>query len=481
MIAIRRRAGARYPAPTDGFSPSVAYPEYVHGAPAVADNPVYAMVRDLLADAGLDVARRGTPAWNPLGAYIRPGDRVFVLCNFVYHRRPRETEAAFQAKIAHGSVLRALVDYVLIAAGPAGRVAFGNAPLQSCRWDDVLAQTGARAVLEFYRRAGAPVAAADLRFEITDRDPWGRVRTRTVRDPETPTVEIDLGRSSLLGAPELAAGRFRVSDYHPDRTEAFHHDGSHRYVMHRAVLDADVVISLPKLKTHEKVGITCAVKGFVGAVARKDCLAHHRFGDPGHGGDEYPGRYAFLRPLSRYHDWVNRRPDRSAAQGALQVVDRQVRRALRRLGVPGAGAWHGNDTAWRMAVDLARVVHYADAEGRLHDTPRRRHLVLIDGIVAGEGNGPLAPRAAPAGVLVLSDGVLDADRAACRLMGFEPGEVPTIAAGARDGRWSIDPPGGPSAVTILDGRPVPSESVPPVLGRPFAPPDGWRGRLGHRA
>ena len=66
-------------------------------------------------------------------------------------------------------------------------------------------------------------------------------------------------------------------------------------MIHRDVLEADVVIHLSKLKTHEKVGITCGLKGFVGSVGHKDCLAHHRFGPPGRGGDEYPDSQAFLR------------------------------------------------------------------------------------------------------------------------------------------------------------------------------------------
>ena len=34
---------------------------------------------------------------------------------------------------------------------------------------------------------------------------------------------------------------------------------------------------------------------------------------------------------------------------------------------------------------------YADAEGRVHEQPVRRFFSVVDGIVAGEGNGPLDP------------------------------------------------------------------------------------------
>jgi len=60
-------------------------------------------------------------------------------------------------------------------------------------------------------------------------------------------------------------------------------------------------------------------------------------------------------------------------------------------GTVRSGNWHGNDTTWRMCHDLNRILMYADAEGRVHDQPVRRFFSVVDGIVAGEGNGPLDP------------------------------------------------------------------------------------------
>src|SRR5262249_37749383 len=158
-------------------------------------------------------------------------------------------------------------------------------------------------VTDFYRaHAPARVQARDLRLYVTKRDELGRV-TGVDRREEGAAVEIDLGSESLLTEQTQSSPRYRVSDYDPRRTEAFHHDGHHRYVLHRSVLAADVVLSLSKLKTHEKVGITCGLKGFVGAVAHKDCLAHHRFGSPRDGGDEYPDHLRLLRVESTVHDW----------------------------------------------------------------------------------------------------------------------------------------------------------------------------------
>jgi hypothetical protein len=36
------------------------------------------------------------------------------------------------------------------------------------------------------------------------------------------------------------------------------------------------------------------------------------------------------------------------------------------------GSWYGNDTAWRMALDLNRKEHYASKEGKMQKTCTRR-------------------------------------------------------------------------------------------------------------
>ena len=144
-----------------------------------------------------------------------------------------------------------------------------------------------------------------------------------------------------------------------------------------------------------------------------------------------------------------------------------------------AGEWHGNDTAWRMTADLARIVLFADRQGILRDTPQRRFFSVIDGIIGGEGDGPLAPDPRPAGVLLASDNLLAADLAASRLMGFDWRKLRYLD-------WLV------RNASILMGISEPAEEIEirsnvvswesllrdpdsPDLG--FAPPRGWRGAL----
>ena len=439
---------------------------------------VYAAVRSTLLQAGLDASRAGTSDWNPLGKWIRPGQRVFVLCNFVYHRRRGETDEVFWSKCTHGSVLRALVDYLLIATGPTGKISFGNAPLQSCHWPDVLEATGAQQVEEFYQKQGLSVVSRDLRMLVREQTFAGTNSAMDERSEVEHCLRVDLSKESWLNplASSSEPTRFRVTDYDYRRTEAFQSDGQHVYVINREILDSDVIVSLPKLKTHEKVGITCSLKGFVGIVGHKDCLAHHRFGGPNKGGDEYPYHSRLLRMFSKMHEFFYS-TNSARPSSPMVFLDRNLRRVLRILGLIGAGAWHGNDTAWRMTLDLARIATYADRNGSMQQACQRKHLIMIDGIIAGEGQGPLSPSPASSGALIFSDSAVLADWAACKLMGFDPNQIPLLKFSTAAQSFPLFIGNPLEEELVRNEQKITLSRLAPALHRNFVAPAGWEAHL----
>ena len=65
-----------------------------------------------------------------------------------------------------------------------------------------------------------------------------------------------------------------------------------------------------------------------------------------------------------------------------------------------SGNWWGNDTVWRMCLDLNKIVLYGSPDGSFRPATRehrKRHYVLIDGILAGQGRGPMNPGSSPRG------------------------------------------------------------------------------------
>lgn len=477
MISIISDDKVTYPDASDFFSPHIAYPEYSLEHLSRKPNLVYDAVRKVFAQAGLDHSHYGTANWNPLGEFVVPGSRVFVLCNFVYQRRPNESVRNFSAKCTHGSVLRAAIDYILRAVGPRGKVTFGNAPLQSCNWQAVLRDTGADRVAQFYKERGFAVVAPDLRMFIAERNRSGTIG-RVEDIDKGQGVDIDLGSKSLLSQIDRSGVRYRVIDYDPRQTESYQRLNKHVYVINPDILDANVIFSIPKLKTHEKVGITCAIKGCVGIVGSKDSLAHHRFGPPSSGGDEYPtDRFGLKGLLSCFHEAVQKMPIQKRAGRWARFIERLLRFAFRKCSIGSGGAWWGNDTCWRMAVDLARILAYAAPNGALQKVPARSHLALVDGIIGGEGQGPLSPTAVKSGALIFGDNAVAADYAAAIMMGYDPHSLPIVWNATKIEQYPLLTRLLIDERIVCNGARTSFEKQAREVLYHYTPPRGWKGRL----
>ena len=68
----------------------------------------------------------------------------------------------------------------------------------------------------------------------------------------------------------------------------YHLDGRHEYLLAGSAIGCDVLINLPKLKTHKKAGVTLSLKNLVGINTDKNWLPHHTEGYPPGGGIEHP-------------------------------------------------------------------------------------------------------------------------------------------------------------------------------------------------
>lgn len=480
-VAVVRDRGAQYPKGPGPYPPEERYPEF-HGdrgspqssggePPAAAGaNRAFRLVRRVLAEHGCDAARFGTPAWNPLSEWIRPGARVFVLPNLVMHRRWWEPPAQFDAQCTHGSVLRAVLEYVLLATGEKGGIRFGNAPIQGSNFDRSAEEAGYSDVGRHYRDRGLPVEGPlDLRME-------GRVRA------DDPTVRIELGADSLLETLRGARGGepiFRVGTCNPGFTARFHGPRSHVYLVHRDLLEADVIVSVPKLKMHSKVGLTCALKGAVGTVTKKGCLAHFREGAP-EGGDEFPCPTRGTRLASKLND-ISAHAGSGRPGNWVRLATRVGVRVTRSL--PTAvisGNWPGNDTCWRMAIDLSRILLYGRADGTMSDTPQRRHLVLVDGIVAGEGDGPLHATPRPAGIALFGTDPTAVDAGCAYVMGLDPRAIPLLAQSFAPHRYPLTSETLEGLEFLLDGRSASPGDLAAMLDPAPRPPRQWQGACEYR-
>jgi uncharacterized protein (DUF362 family) len=436
-----------YPAEVP-YNPSVEYPEYpFKGFVARQPNLVYDGVRRLFEQLGMDAQALGTPTWNPLGSIVEPGMTVVLKPNFVLSRH-KEKKDLF-AIITHPSVLRALIDYCWIALKGHGEVLVADAPQYDCNYQELLERTGLDKVCNFYAPFnGAQVGYLDLRKYWSPERHFPSMLRPLPGDPKG-SIKINLGKTSALYDH---ANQENLYGAVYDREETFrhHHGEDHIYELSRTIMDADVVISVPKLKVHKKVGVTLNAKGLVGTATNKNLIVHYTLGTPGRGGDQFPD--GLLGPvenlLIRSERWMY---DHFLATPSrpLEYLHRSIywlhNHTTKKLGIKvaeekrqlDAGNWYGNDSAWRMTVDLMRVFYFADGEGQIHSTPQRRLFSVIDGVVGGEGCGPLTPDPHPAGILIGGANPIAADLIATRLMGFDPMKLKVYSSLLEDSLWDF--------------------------------------------
>lgn len=433
----------------------------------------YAAARELLAslfrEAGWDAARADGASWNPFGELIEPGNVVVIKPNWVHHEN--QAGQGMDCMLTHAAVIDAVVELVLRARPR--RVIVGDAPIQGCDFELLKEYGGYRQLEARYAAEGAPVEWADFRRTIRDETrvlPGVRSEIR----PEEDYVLFDVAGRSLLEPISGDAEKFRVAMYNPDLMLRNHAPGRHRYLIARDILEADVVINLPKLKTHKKAGITGALKNLVGINGNKEFLPHHRVGGTGMKGDCYAGKSRFKYLGERLLDASNRRS--GAASLLFLYAARAAYRAARATGADPnmEGSWYGNDTIWRTCLDLNRVFLYGRADGTLGDTPVRRVLTITDAIVCGEGDGPLAPTPHPLGILTLATNSAAAELVHAFLMGFDWRKVPIV----REAFGDFDLPivrFRPEDVELWFEGARSRQPWPALTARPFVAPQQWRG------
>ena len=413
------RGNSAYPKEAP-FHPSESYPEYpFQGILLEPDNAAYSLVRNALHLLALDKSNFGHTAWNPLGDLIEPGDYVLLKPNLIcesHSSRPNEWEQV----ITHPSIIRAVLDYVFIALKGKGKVTVADGPQTDSDFGEILRLTRLNEVVNFFRDKGLEISLLDLR-----RHRWLKRKGVTYKREALPGdpmgyTTIDLGQSSEFKDYPLC-GRFYGADYDMEETAKYHGKGHHTYVLCRSVMDADVLINLPKMKTHKKTGVTLSLKNMVGANGYRNCLPHYTIGTPAEGGDEFSDSNLKNKVQSRGIVGIKKYLTTLGGCGGTltqllfktgKAVFGDTSRVVR------SGNWYGNDTAWRMVLDINKCLFHFGGDGRPRTRPLR-YMSLIDGIIAGEGDGPVAVDAKPCGIVIAGFNPVSVDTVCAELMGFD--------------------------------------------------------------
>jgi len=404
---------------------------------------------------------------------------IAIKPNWVLH----ETDAAFpiRALVTDARLVEAVVEACLVQF-PDASIVVGDVPLQFADFAKIRRQSGLDRVIDRFAHE-TRVRFLDLRREVMVRDATGFMRPADGGhgDPRGYRL-VKLGGESHLEAMSHQSDRFAVNDYSGQVTSANHSRGNHKYLVSQTLLDCNLFINLPKWKSHQKSAITGALKNVVGISCDKAYLPHFRRGAPAWGGDEYKDDHRWMYFLqTRVREALQKRS--ALAFKLLKPawdLFKQLRGLETRMASPNGasdnfyvagGSWFGNDTIWRMIYDLNLIVEQVDEMGRLTGTRQRGYLCLVDGLVSGEGNGPLQPLPRDLDWLVCGDDPFAIDIALAWFMGFQPEKIPILSRRPQYlGAW------GHFDLSALE---IEIDRVTTLLSESqinfgFAPPPGWK-------
>lgn len=402
-----------------GYRPAVAYPEYLFPRDLSEQNQIYDMVREGLARMQYDKENYGTADWNPLGEFVKPGDFVVIKPNMVMD--VNSSGAGTDCLYTHPSVVAAVVDYVLIALKGKGKIIIGDAPMQSCRFEHLVRESGYSNLLEYYKEKDlneTEVLLEDFR-ELVSKSEYG-VRRYTLNDQES--IVVDLRENSEFAREsQYFYDHMRITNYDPNLLQEHHKVDRHEYCVNKRILEADVIINIPKPKTHRKAGVTVALKNMVGISARKEYLPHHTNGSLAEGGDEYLDRSKLKACRSYLEDRINCLSQTRHAYKRAFIFKIIVHIFKFLLGFTKEnyyeGSWYGNDTIGKTIVDLNKILFYSDKTGILHSSIQRKYFIVADMIIAGEKEGPIAPTSKELGVIAIGENPVCFDEIIGTLMG----------------------------------------------------------------
>jgi uncharacterized protein (DUF362 family) len=416
--------------------------------------------------------------------FVRPGDRVVLKPNWVKEHDERTPGPGhWEHVVTHPVVIEAVCRWVAERLKGSGTITICDAPQtdssfrklrEYCDLDSIVV----RCKPDF---PGVKVVILDLRPEEWRSIDGVVVSKQTQEGDPLGSTTVSLNEASEF-VNFSGEGKLYGASFNMQETNQRHHGARHEYMLCRTPMEADVFINLPKLKTHKKVGVTCALKNLVGINANKNWLPHHTEGAPEQGGDQFPKatrkarlEHAWMGTAKR---WLRNSPTLATLFVPLKKAGRLYFGDTQK--VVRSGNWHGNDTCWRMVLDLNKCFFFYGGDGEQRKTPVR-YLTVVDGIIGGEGNGPMAPDAVSSGLILAGTHPVAVDVAAATLMGFDWKKIRMLKNVFKIRRKNFVP-FGPDEIRLISNHAEWCGSLDGIKGAfSFKPHFGWIGAIEKKA
>jgi len=413
---------------------------------------------------------------------IEPEDSVVLKPNWVKESHLYK-DNEWDYVITHPAVITAVLKKVLDILKKGAKIIITDGPQTDSSFDKIIEKYPVDLWYEMTKEKGVDLQIIDLRDDewimkggvVIDRknlpgDPKGKVEVNLLNS----LSEFHSHKKSTLG--------YYGADYNIEETNKAHDGRNNVYSVSRSVIEADVFINLPKLKTHKKAGITCCLKNLVGINTYKNFLPHHSQGYPSQNGDQYKDKKLSTKVEGPLISFIKNniliftygakllKPFVKIGYKIFGKTDQTIR----------SGNWYGNDTLWRMVIDLNKILFYADSKGTMKEgswSNRKKYIGIVDAIYAGEGNGPMSPDKVIMNKLILGRNPVAIDTVCAELMNFSYKNIPSINRSYNLSNYPLCNFNAEDIRVIYSQNEYSIKNIPHSIRLNFKPHFGWIGHI----
>lgn len=373
---------------------------------------------------------------------IKEGDVVLIKPNWVKESHLSRSED-WDYIITHPSVIEAVIEAAAKRLKGKGKIIVADGPQTDSSFEKILEHMNVDNWYSIADSYNIKLEILDLREQEWKSQHGNIVSRRELAGKSKESIEMNMQDdiSEFYGHKKSKYGYFGAS---PDLAETnMAHDGvNNLYRVSKTAIECDVFINLPKLKTHRKAGITCALKNLVGITTYRNYLPHHTEGTPGDHGDQFKDNnlknkveerlMRKIKNIIKDNMWASKAfvPFKKAGGEVFGKTTEVVR----------SGNWYGNDTIWRTVLDLNKILLYANSDCSMREDKwvnSKRYIGIVDGIRGGEGIGSYEPDPIDSKLIIAGTNPVAIDCCSAKLMGFDYMKIPLLYNAFKINRYKI--------------------------------------------
>lgn len=413
---------------------------------------------------------------------LKEAKKVVLKPNWVKQAH-MEKPGEWEYVITHPDVISAVLKKVIELMPRDGEISILDGPEMTTDFHELISHYP---VDEWSRMA----SEKKIRFNVIDlrEDVWygnGQLvvrRDKKVGDPIGNTnINLKGDLSEFQGHKKSKQGYFGA-DSDIKETNHAHNGVDNLYRVSYTVMECDVFINLPKLKTHKKSGITCCLKNLVGINTYRNYLPHYSIGTKENDGDQFPteGRIKTLESKLNafFHQYIRTSTFLSRIFSPVMKIGWLVFGTNKKTN--RSGSWYGNDTIWRMILDINKILLYAEPSGKLRSDQLnnwKHYIGVVDAILCGEGYGPKTPDPIELTNIVIGTNPVSIDTICALTMGFDPLLIPSIKNAFNIKRYPIVDFVYEDIEISISNKVYNISSLPKKYIKQFVPASGWKDHI----